>query len=668
MYNLNVKTLVFLTTMFLVFLSNSTIIFASVNYCYEPYCGNQPLPGNLNDSQNLAGLNMPNNINNPALLNIESGSAPSGVVFNSAFKIGGTNVTQIGGTAIDADSNYYVTGGFTDMIDFGTTTLTSSNGYDFYVAKFDKEHNLLWARTARGMLTLPENLAIEGGLTIAVDGTGACYVGGAFVKSMSFLDETGNVITELTDGREDSTINFEMFIAKYNSSGDLLWAKGGNSGSTGITDSLSTGLNSVTSIILDADDNPYIGGAYSGANLLGKSVIPQGGTDFFIASLNPSTGNTVWAKLVGTPNDDAVLSLSMDSNGYINVLGSMGEGILVFPDGQTYDRNINGSEETFVIGFDINGEWYFAVFLGGSQDVIGNDIDSDPEGNIYVTGEFRGTLEVDSTALPPNSEGIVLNSTGEFSDGFVGKSDLDGYVLWAKRFGGNTFTKGRRIVVDEQGNSYVLGVFTDFVVFDEESGNPDTLFSNSLADMFVAKYDTDGKFQWAKQIDGSGTEGLDLLTSNQVPVRTNPVDMLYSKNNGGELILSGDFDNSLFLDNITLQSSDSTRSGFLAVLDVSNATDVENDKPVLNEFALLQNYPNPFNPSTNIDFRLPVSGKARVTVFNQLGQQVRILADGIYSAGMHELTFNAANLASGVYYYTIEVDNFLQTKKMILLK
>lgn len=670
MYKSNSKTVVFLLMMFLIALSNSTVVLAMAQFCEEPYCGGTTpaLLEYLSNGQNHAGLTMPDNINNPALLNMESGSAPSGVVFNSAFKIGGSKVTQIGGTAIDADSNYYVTGGFTGMIDFGTTTLTSSKGYDFYVAKFDNAGNLLWARTARGMLTLPENLAIEGGVTITVDESGDCYVGGAFVKSMSFLDETGNVITELNDSKEDSTINFEMFIAKYSSSGELLWAKGGNSGSAGSLDNLATGLNSVNSVILDGDGYPYIGGTYFGTNFLGESVTPQGGSDFFIASLDPDNGSVIWNKLVGTPNNDAVLSLSIDSYGYINALGSMGQGVLVFPDwDQTYN-NDTGSDDTFVISFDINGEWYFAVFLGGDQDVIGNDIDSDPEGNIYVTGEFSGTLQVDSSALPPNSEGIVLNSTGEFSDGFVGKSDLNGYVLWARRFGGNTFTKGRRIVVDEQGNSYVLGVFTDYVVFDEDSGNPDTLFSNALADMFVAKYDTDGKFQWAKQIDGSGSEGLDLLTSAQVPVRTNPVDLLYSKNNGGELILSGDFNNSLFLDNITLQSSESTRSGFVAVLDVSKATGIEDDKPGLTEFMLSQNYPNPFNPSTRIDFNLPASGKAKVTVFNQLGQQVTILADGIYSAGVHEINFNADNLASGVYYYRIDAGTFSQTKKMILLK
>ena len=639
MFKLNFKTVVFLAALLLVLLGSSVNVFAcGPASCEVPNCPESAGGGlaALNNEPNLAGLTMPGGINNPALLNLESGSLQSDAVFSSAFKIGGTEVTQIGGTAVDADSNYYITGGYTDIIDLGTTTLTSSNGYDFYLAKFDHNGNLLWARTARGSLFLPGNLAIEGGVSIAVDKSGSCYVGGAFVKSMSFLDKDGNVISELTDGRQDSTINFEMFIAKYNSSGDLLWAKGGNSGSTGITGSLTTGLNSVTSIILDGDGYPYIGGAYSGSNFLGKSVTPQGESDFFIASLNPNTGNDIWVKLVGTPNDDAVLSLSMDSYGYINALGSMGEGVLVFPDGQTYDKNINGAKETFVIGFDINGEWYFSVFLGGTQDVTGNDIDTDPEGNIYVTGEFNGTLRVDSTALPPNSEGIVVNSTGGVSDGFVGKGDLNGSVLWVKRFGGNYFARGDRIVVDDDGNSYVLGVFSGNIIFNEDSGNPVSLYSNGLADMFVAKYNTDGNFQWAKQIDGTGSEGLSILTNDLVQVRTNPVEMHYSKNNGGELIISGDFDSSLTLDNITLESNENTRSGFLAVLDVSNATGVENDKPVLNEFALLQNYPNPFNPSTNIDFRLPVYGKAKVTVFNQLGQQVSILADGIYSAGVHD--------------------------------
>jgi beta-xylosidase len=86
------------------------------------------------------------------------------------------------------------------------------------------------------------------------------------------------------------------------------------------------------------------------------------------------------------------------------------------------------------------------------------------------------------------------------------------------------------------------------------------------------------------------------------------------------------------------------------------------------KYELEQNYPNPFNPSTNIKFTLPSENNVKVTVFNQLGQQVAVIADKEYSAGTHNVNFNAENLASGVYYYTISARSFRDSKKMILLK
>ena len=86
------------------------------------------------------------------------------------------------------------------------------------------------------------------------------------------------------------------------------------------------------------------------------------------------------------------------------------------------------------------------------------------------------------------------------------------------------------------------------------------------------------------------------------------------------------------------------------------------------KFNLEQNYPNPFNPSTKIDFTLPKISNVKITVYNQLGQQITELADGEYSAGIHQLNFNASNFASGVYFYRIISGSFHQTRKMILMK
>jgi len=85
-------------------------------------------------------------------------------------------------------------------------------------------------------------------------------------------------------------------------------------------------------------------------------------------------------------------------------------------------------------------------------------------------------------------------------------------------------------------------------------------------------------------------------------------------------------------------------------------------------FALYQNTPNPFNPLTTIEFSLEQTGQARLTVFDLLGRQVAKLVDGQYSAGQHQVTFNAENLASGVYIYRLEANNQTMEKKMLLLK
>ena len=85
-------------------------------------------------------------------------------------------------------------------------------------------------------------------------------------------------------------------------------------------------------------------------------------------------------------------------------------------------------------------------------------------------------------------------------------------------------------------------------------------------------------------------------------------------------------------------------------------------------FNLSQNYPNPFNPSTKINFELTKASQVKLTVHNILGQKVAELVNGFRNAGSYEITFNAVNLPSGVYIYTIEAADVNLSKKMTLLK
>ncbi|MDP2366422.1 MAG: T9SS type A sorting domain-containing protein [Ignavibacteria bacterium] len=107
-------------------------------------------------------------------------------------------------------------------------------------------------------------------------------------------------------------------------------------------------------------------------------------------------------------------------------------------------------------------------------------------------------------------------------------------------------------------------------------------------------------------------------------------------------------------------------------LKLSKTTGVEETNLTVNNFSLSQNYPNPFNPSTKISWQSPVSGHQSLKVYDVLGDEVATLLNEEKAAGTYEVTFNAAaatgGLASGIYFYRLTAGNFIETKKMILLK
>ena len=98
----------------------------------------------------------------------------------------------------------------------------------------------------------------------------------------------------------------------------------------------------------------------------------------------------------------------------------------------------------------------------------------------------------------------------------------------------------------------------------------------------------------------------------------------------------------------------------------SDEIEVEVNGPLT--FALEQNYPNPFNPSTNIKYSVPENGFVKLSIYNLVGEEVSVLVNGQVEAGFYEVTFNAANLPSGAYFYRLQAGNSVQIKKMTLLK
>ncbi len=110
---------------------------------------------------------------------------------------------------------------------------------------------------------------------------------------------------------------------------------------------------------------------------------------------------------------------------------------------------------------------------------------------------------------------------------------------------------------------------------------------------------------------------------------------------------------------------------------IPSATDISGIKNVINTFILYQNYPNPFNPSTTIKYQIPKSGMVQLKVYNILGREVATIVNEFQTAGEHSVQFSSDNmlqtrnhqqLSSGVYFYQLKSSEFIETKKLLLLK
>jgi plastocyanin len=108
--------------------------------------------------------------------------------------------------------------------------------------------------------------------------------------------------------------------------------------------------------------------------------------------------------------------------------------------------------------------------------------------------------------------------------------------------------------------------------------------------------------------------------------------------------------------------------GMTGTITVTGPNSAEDETNFLGQYQLGQNYPNPFNPSTSITFRTGESGHVTLAVYNSLGNELITLVDEYKNAGTYSYSFNAENLASGVYYYKLFAGNFIKTMKMLLLK
>ena len=322
-----------------------------------------------------------------------------------------------------------------------------------------RAQDLVWAKRAGGT-------SVDFGFGIAVDGSGNSYVTGRFGGSATFGPGESNETT-LTgaDG---------IFVAKYDASGDLVWAKRAAGGGTGSD----VGFG----IAVDGSGNSYVTGHFFGSATFGpgeinETTLTTAGffSDIFVAKYDAS-GDLVWAKRAGGTRTDSGNGIAVDGSGNSYVTGLF-EDSATFGPGESNETTLTGAgsddlaDDIFVAKYDASGDLVWAKRAGGTSIDFGEGIAVDGSGNSHVTGQLRGS----ATFGPGETNETTLTTAGFFSDIFVAKYDASGDLVWAKRAGGTSFDFGSGIAVDGSGNSYVTGGSSGLATFGPGETNETTL-------------------------------------------------------------------------------------------------------------------------------------------------------------------------------------------------
>lgn len=284
--------------------------------------------------------------------------------------------------AIDASANLYVTGWFTDTVDFnpgpGVSYLASKGWEDSFILKLDSSGNFLWVNQLGGSNN-------TWAASIKVDDFGNVYSTGSFIDSVDF--DPGPGVSYLA-----SSGTVDIFILKWDANGNFLWAKhmGGGDFARG------------SALSIDDSGQVYTTGHFKGTIDFdpgngATSLSSNGGGDIFIQKLD-ANGDFLWVKKIGGSKDDAGNSIAIDVLGGIYITGTF-ESTVDFDPGSGVSNLIsNGGVDIFIQKLDASGNSLWVEQMGGTDYEDGIAIKLDASGNVYTTGSFGGTVDFDPSS------------------------------------------------------------------------------------------------------------------------------------------------------------------------------------------------------------------------------------------------------------------------------
>jgi len=318
-----------------------------------------------------------------------------------AHSFGGTSQDTPDVIKVDGDNNVYFAGKFQNTVDFDPDpvdvyNLSSAGNIDVFISKLDQSGDFLWAHGFGGT-------GFESIKDINLDTNNNIYLTGAFQNTVDFDPDLVDV-SNIT-----SVVGDDIFITKFDSTGDFVWAKSiGNANST-----------TSTSLSLDQSNNAYLVGSFAGTvdfnpDLIDVyDLISSGSVDGFILKLD-SGGNFTWAKHIEGVDSEQIETISIDSNNNLYISGSM-EGLTDFDPGVgVYNLDALDNHSIFLSKLDSSGGFVWAKQIGGNifDQVVSSYTDN--LDNLYLVGSFFDVGDFD----PNLNNTFELTSNGSW-DGFI---------------------------------------------------------------------------------------------------------------------------------------------------------------------------------------------------------------------------------------------------------
>lgn len=385
-----------------------------------------------------------------------------------------TATATVGGVpviAADNNGHVYFGGNFNSGItlsnknNYPNQTLLSAGLSDFYIAKYDNQGWLLWVKQFGSSYT-------DGISKVKVDYVGNIIITGYFGGTVNF-----GGISKTAIGDTDA------FIAKYSSSGNLVWVKT----ISGVD------LKSINGLTTDNNGNIYITGDFlNTVNFDSITKTSLGGYDVFFAKYDENS-NIQWVKTITGTNSESSKDIEIDNSGNLYLIGNFA-GTTLF---DNVSRTTVGLNDIFLTKYDSNGNILWVKTFGSIRNESGQLVSIDSWGNVYISGYFSGSLSFD---------GVSKTSSGQ-DDIFFAKYNSNGNLIRVISFGGTENDYANDLVQDTGNNIYLTGSFQATSIFGNISKT-----ASGLNDIFILKLDELGNLNWVQTYGGVSNDSGHYLT------------------------------------------------------------------------------------------------------------------------------------------------------------